>query len=225
MATSQTWKLKRYGRFVQRAKLPRGKPWEVFEAKGNKPEIVLTLLECGYLLIAQGQESLDTIPLLQGLEAPTVQHKSDNLILRFTVKGETRMIRMQFDGSSTAEAINQCSSAVEKLMVHVPVTTQGVASVQPNQPPTEVPAPGTQPSCQEKTAGTGEREVVQGTLSIKRLAQHFLGDTPVALPQMYNHSSLAEGDLEPFLRVCLLDPSFPAFVEKVEEELKKLLKD
>lgn len=28
-----------------------------------------------------------------------------------------------------------------------------------------------QPSCQENTAGTGEREVVQGALSIKRLAQ------------------------------------------------------
>lgn len=54
------------------------------------------------------------------------------------------MIRMQFDGSSTAEAINQCTSAVEKLMEHVPVTTLGVASVHPNQPPTEVPAPGAQ---------------------------------------------------------------------------------
>lgn len=55
------------------------------------------------------------------------------------------------------------------------------------------------------------------------IPQHFLGDTPVTFPQVNSDSSLAPGDLEPFLRVCLLDPSFPAFVEKVEEELKKLL--
>uniref|UniRef100_A0A3Q3B446 REC114 meiotic recombination protein n=1 Tax=Kryptolebias marmoratus TaxID=37003 RepID=A0A3Q3B446_KRYMA len=145
MDTSQTWKLKRYGRFVQGAKQTGGgKPWQIFESKGDKPEIVLTLLGSGYLLVAQGQESLDAIALVFGPDAPRVQHKSDNLMFRFTVKGETRMIRMQFDGSSTAEAINQCSSAVEKLMEYVPVTALGVASVHPNQPPTEVPAPGTQ---------------------------------------------------------------------------------
>ncbi len=57
------------------------------------------------------------------------------------------------------------------------------------------------------------------------LPQHFLGETTVTLPQVYRHSSLAPGDLEPILRVCLLDPSFHAFVEKVEGELRKLLQE
>lgn len=52
--------------------------------------------------------------------------------------------------------------------------------------------------------------------------QHFLGDATLTLPQMYHHSHLAQGDFEPILRVFLLDPSFHAFVEKVEGELKKL---
>lgn len=49
------------------------------------------------------------------------------------------MIRMQFDGSSTAEAVNQCSRAVEKLSAYVPVTSLEVAVTHPNQPPVEVP--------------------------------------------------------------------------------------
>ena len=53
--------------------------------------------------------------------------------------------------------------------------------------------------------------------------QHFLGETAVTLPQVYCHASLAQGDLEPILRICLMDPSFHAFVEKVEGELRKLL--
>lgn len=45
------------------------------------------------------------------------------------------------------------------------------------------------------------------------------------LPEVYRHSYLTQGDLELILRLCLLDPSFPAFVEKVEAELRKLLEE
>lgn len=51
------------------------------------------------------------------------------------------MIRMQFDGSSRAEAVKECSKAVEKLMEYMPVTTQDDTPPPPNQPPTEVSAP------------------------------------------------------------------------------------
>lgn len=55
--------------------------------------------------------------------------------------------------------------------------------------------------------------------------QHFLGEAAVILPEMYRHSFVAQGEIEPILRVCLLDPSFHAFVEKVEGELRKLLEE
>lgn len=42
------------------------------------------------------------------------------------------------------------------------------------------------------------------------------------LPQVYRHSFVEEAELEPILRLCLLDPGFPALVEKVEGELRKL---
>ncbi|XP_044191492.1 meiotic recombination protein REC114 [Thunnus albacares] len=220
MASSLTWRLKRYGRFIPGSTKTAGRPWKVFEANGNEPEIVITIVEYGYLLVLQGQESLDTIPLLHGSDFIKVHQKTDNLMFRFTVRGESRMIRMQFDGSSRAEAIKECSSAVEKLMEYLPVTTQDDAPPPLNQPPTEVSAP----LIQGKAVGV-ESEVVQGSLSIKRLTQHFLGENAVTLPKVYQHGSLAQGDLEPILRVCLLDPSFHAFVEKVEGELRKLLQE
>ncbi|XP_071344383.1 meiotic recombination protein REC114 [Trachinotus anak] len=224
MATNQVWRLKRFGRFVPGSTKKGGKPWKVFEANCSKPEIVLTIVESGYLLVLQGQESLDTIPLLCGSNSLKVQQKSDNLMLQFTLKGESRMIRMQFDGSTRAEAIKECSSAVEKLMEYIPVTTRDDAPPPHNQPPTEVSAPVIQQTWQGKAVGV-EPEVVQGSLSIKHLTQHFLGEAAVTLPQVYCHDSLAQGDFEPILRVCLLDPSFPAFVEKVEGELRKLLQE
>lgn len=130
---------------------------------------------------------------------------------------------MQFAGSSRAHAIKECSSAVEKLMEYMPVASQDDAPLPSNQSPTEFTAPVIQ-TCHGKAVGV-EPEVVQGSLSIKRLTQHFLGEAAVTLPQVYHHGSLAQGDLEPILRICLLDPSFHAFVEKVEGELRKLLQE
>ncbi|XP_039982867.1 meiotic recombination protein REC114 isoform X2 [Xiphias gladius] len=224
MAASQVWRLKRYGRFVPSSAATGGKPWKVFEANDSKPEIFLTIVESGYLLVLQGEESLDTIPLLCGSGSLKVHQKSDNLMFRFTVQGESRVIRLQFDGSSRADAVKECSSAVEKLTEYMPVTTQDDAPPLHNQPPAEVSAPVRQETWQGKALGV-EPEVVQGSMSIKHLAQHFLGETAVTLPPVYHHGSLAQADLEPILRVCLLDPSFHAFVEKVEGELRKLLQE
>ncbi|XP_032377982.1 meiotic recombination protein REC114 isoform X3 [Etheostoma spectabile] len=222
MATSQAWRLKRYGRFVPGSTVE--KTWKIFEASSDKPEIVLTIMESGFVLVMQGQESLDTIPLLNGSDLLKVHQKSDNLMFRFSVKGESRMMRMQFDGRSREEAIKECSTAVEKLMKYMPVTNQEDAPLPPNQSPAEVSAAVIQQTWRGKAVGVGP-EVVQGSLSIKHLSQHMLGETALTLPQAYRHLSLAQGDLEPILRICLLDPSFPAYVEKVEGELKKLLQE
>lgn len=42
------------------------------------------------------------------------------------------------------------------------------------------------------------------------------------LPLVYEQSAWNAEGLGPFLRLCLMDQNFPAFVEEVEKELKKL---
>ncbi|MGH0132362.1 UNVERIFIED_CONTAM: hypothetical protein FKN15_049026 [Acipenser sinensis] len=50
----------------------------------------------------------------------------------------------------------------------------------------------------------------------------LLGESKLSLPLAYRHSTLPSEELGPFLRLCLLDQSFPAFVEQVEKELRKI---
>lgn len=52
----------------------------------------------------------------------------------------------------------------------------------------------------------------------------MLGDKS-NLPLAYQQSALNTEELGPFLRLCLMDQSFPAFVEQVEQELKKLIEE
>uniref|UniRef100_A0A3P9IG89 Meiotic recombination protein REC114 n=3 Tax=Oryzias latipes TaxID=8090 RepID=A0A3P9IG89_ORYLA len=224
MSVSQTWNLKRYGRFIPCSGKNKKaqKPWKIFEDKNGKSKIFLTILESGHLLVTRGQESLETIPLLSGCDCLKVQQKSDNLMFQMTVKGVSRMLRMQFDGRDRAEAMSECSSAAEELKKYLSVTTLDDPAVHPNQPPADTPAPATQLIGEEKSL---EADIMEGSLPIQHLAKHFLGKASLTLPQMHSHTRLAESDLEPLLRLCLLDPSFPAFVEKVEAQLQKLLEE
>lgn len=54
-------------------------------------------------------------------------------------QGEGRMVRMQFDGSSRAEALQECSSAAEKLREYTTVSQDGTLQAS-NQSPADVSA-------------------------------------------------------------------------------------
>ncbi|KYO25266.1 meiotic recombination protein REC114 isoform C [Alligator mississippiensis] len=57
--------------------------------------------------------------------------------------------------------------------------------------------------------------------SVVQLAQSVL-NSKSELPHAYQHCVWSAKDLGPFIRLCLMDQNFPAFVEEVEKELKKL---
>ncbi|XP_050568885.1 meiotic recombination protein REC114 isoform X4 [Cygnus atratus] len=57
--------------------------------------------------------------------------------------------------------------------------------------------------------------------SVTQLAQSVLKQK-FELPLVYRHSVWSAQELGPFIRLCLMDQNFPAFVEDVEKELKKL---
>uniref|UniRef100_A0A8D0VKG6 REC114 meiotic recombination protein n=1 Tax=Sus scrofa TaxID=9823 RepID=A0A8D0VKG6_PIG len=60
-----------------------------------------------------------------------------------------------------------------------------------------------------------------GRISVTWLAQSLLASEK--LPLVYEQSPWNAEELGSFLRLCLMDQNFPAFVEEVEKELKKLL--
>ncbi|XP_068070967.1 meiotic recombination protein REC114 isoform X2 [Danio rerio] len=224
------WKLRRYGRF-----LPSGKAkpktsgdnsaWKVFESSESAGQLELNILGSGHLLVSKGQELLEGFSLLNAQSFLKIQHKSDSLLFNIAMKGESRLIRLQFDGSSREEAADFCSKAVRKLQDYVPVqkhltTPAPAAPSDPAEPRTSAQ----QPQAPED-APRAAPAVAEGPLSIKHLSQLFLGEGELCLPMAYHQSSLPSGDLEALLRLCLLDSAFPAFVEEVEKKLKEIMQE
>ncbi|XP_043119967.1 meiotic recombination protein REC114 [Puntigrus tetrazona] len=222
-ASDCVWKLRRYGRF-----LPDGTnvtcAWKIFESSESAGQLELNILGSGHLLVSQGQELMEGFSLLNAQSFLKIQHKSDSLLFNITMKGESRLIRLQFDGSSRSEAAEVCRKAVERLQDYVPVQEHLTTSTSAAPSDPAEPGPSTQQQAPED-APQAAPAVAMGPLSIKHLSQYFLGKRELSLPMAYHQCTLPSGDLEALLRVCLLDSGFPAFVEEVEKKMKELMQE
>ncbi|GAA6078554.1 meiotic recombination protein REC114, partial [Tachysurus ichikawai] len=194
----------------------------VFESSESKGTLELTVLESGHLLVSQAQELLEGFSLLNAQSFLKIQQKSDSLLFYFTRKEESRMIRVQFEGSSRSEAVDLCRKAVERLNEYLPVGTQ-------EQPGPSSATHTTGISIQQQQTPVAApqeiRDVTQESLSIKQISQYFLGESGLSMPLAYHHFTLPPGDTEALLRLCLLDSGFPSFVEEVENKLKALIQE
>ncbi|XP_029398955.1 meiotic recombination protein REC114 [Mus pahari] len=208
------WSLKRYGRFMlldngespgpsSGAAAAAGSPaWKVFESSEESGCLVLTIVVSGHFFISQGQ----------------------------TLLNKSRMFRVQFSGESKEEALERCCGCVQTLAQYVTVqepdsTTQ---ELQQNQGPQEAGESQGKDTLQQGPSLTLEQhvcmaagaDVLQERTSVTHLAQSILA--PEKLTLAYEGSSWGTEELGPFLRLCLMDQNFPAFVEEVEKELKKI---
>ncbi|KAF6352254.1 REC114 meiotic recombination protein [Rhinolophus ferrumequinum] len=203
------WPLQRYGRFMPsgtgeppgsglEAGMASSPTWKVFDSSEESGYLVLTIVVSGHFFISQGQTLLD----------------------------KSRMFRVQFGGASPELALEHCCSCVQSLAQYTTVQAPDGAGRQlgaPRGPATARGSAALQLACQQQPeqqqwvpAGTS----APGRTSVTRLAQSLL--TSEELPLVYEQPAWSVEELGPFLRLCLLDQHFPAFVEEVERELKKL---
>ncbi|NXF89221.1 RE114 protein, partial [Eubucco bourcierii] len=160
-----------------------------------------------------------------------IVRRGDCLLFRAQAKqSECRMFRVQFGGTAKEQMLEFCCSCVQKLAEYLPVQVPDEPSQQlhhnlsqlgsgENQEKDTDQNPSalrqvTEPRLDSCTA-LGERR------SVTQLAQSVLRKKS-ELPTMYQHSAWQAQELGPFIRLCLMDQNFPAFVEDVEKELKKL---
>nr|XP_015199125.1 PREDICTED: meiotic recombination protein REC114 isoform X5 [Lepisosteus oculatus] len=126
------WPLRRYSRFLPKATAGDStSSWKVFNSSESAGQLELTIVQSGHFLITQGHGLLEGFSLLNASNFLKVIQKTDILLFRFKIKSESRMFRVQFEGSSKEEALEQCQSAVIALQQYLFVEStpvQGEAS-------------------------------------------------------------------------------------------------
>ncbi|XP_053449784.1 meiotic recombination protein REC114 isoform X2 [Nycticebus coucang] len=218
------WPLQRYGRYMPlgaeelpgpglKAVTASSPTWKVFDSNEESGYLVLTIVISGHFFISQGQ----------------------------TLLNKSRMFRVQFSGESKEQALEHCCSCVQNLAqyVTVQVPDEIIQELQPNPGPLKPserqgkdpaksiplqyevrrPSSGRHTSYQQVGLRVSPGAPEERT-SVTQLAESLLASEE--LPLVYEQSAWGVEELGPFLRLCLLDRNFPAFVEEVEKELIKL---
>ncbi|XP_078285954.1 meiotic recombination protein REC114 [Rhinoraja longicauda] len=225
MSSSQ-WALKRYARFTASGGAPSA--WEVFESSLEKGFLSLMIVESGHFLISRGGTTLlEGFSLIEAHKWWKAVRRADCVLFGSKVKNESRMFRVQFSGDSPEQALQHCSNCVKTLLLYIHV--QNAAGKSVNQALFSQPADSNRSGSLELEThdteeGQTQNTLSEGRMSIKQLAKSILGNKS-NLPLAYQQSTLNTEELGPFLRLCLMDQSFPAFVEQVEQELKKLIEE
>ncbi|KAB0343438.1 hypothetical protein FD754_020364 [Muntiacus muntjak] len=173
-----------------------------------------------------------------------IVRRMDCLLFGTTIKNKSRMFRVQFSGGSREQALEHCYSCVQNLAQYITVQVPDGISQEFRPSPGQgkgcvqsiPPQYGVKPAvCVHLDGGlnmyiTRNSEQQQrvpadtsspgGRTSVAWLAQSLMASEE--LPLVYEQSAWNAQGLGPFLRLCLMDQNFPAFVEEVEKELKKL---
>ncbi|XP_040455938.1 meiotic recombination protein REC114 [Falco naumanni] len=221
LSSATTWLLKRYGRFLPPTDRDyegqNTSSWKVFESNEESGSLILTIVVSGHFFISQGRTVLEGFSLIDSCKWLKIVRRADCLLLCAQSKNECRMLRVQFGGDSKEQMLEHCCNCVQKLTEYVPVEVTDEQSQKLYHSLSQQANGESQPDepLPDSCTSLGKRRPVT------QLAQSVLEQQP-ELPAAHWHSAWRAQELGPFIRLCLLDQNFPAFVEDVEKELKKL---
>ncbi|XP_061441195.1 meiotic recombination protein REC114 isoform X2 [Rhineura floridana] len=233
------WPLRRYGKFMPGSLGNTSGSWEVLESNKESGFLVLTIVISGHFFISRGKEVLEGFSLIDASQWLKIVRNADCMLfgskakldqpatnlLRIQSKNKHRMFRVQFMGDSKTLAEEHCNNCVQKLADYVPVQVMDAARQELEQGHSLLLDTESQPKDAEQNVPMQHTVVnlppAQERTSVAELAQHVL-TSKVELPLAYQQSQWNAEDLGSFIRLCLMDQSFPAFVQEVEKQLKKI---
>ncbi|NWT34878.1 RE114 protein, partial [Cardinalis cardinalis] len=228
LGSATVWPLKRYGRFLPPKdgdEEGHNTSWKVFESNEESGPLVLTIVESGHFFISQGRTVLEGFSLIDSHKWLKIVRRAECLLLQAQAKqSECRMFRVQFGGSCREEVQERCCSCVHKLSQFLPVQGAEEQSLSQDSQAMDTEHAVTPCSCstQEGWAVAVSLGPTQGPLPTFHW-QWVLRQRP-ELPPALRQPAWSARELGTFIRLCLMDQHFPAFVEDVEKELHRLAK-
>ncbi|XP_032806324.2 meiotic recombination protein REC114 [Petromyzon marinus] len=205
--------------------------WMDFECSDKRGKLLMSITESGNLSVMDGETALEQFSIYEAPCMTSLCHvfqKEECVFFSTQVKTAGRTFRVKLYGETKEQALEQCSSCVMVLsnfirvhkMAAVPAEKQGGGKLTKPQPVTHHLLEAARP-----TGSLPQVHFSDGTASMSQLAKLTSGAAtapfrPLASLQSPNFPAQQLG---PLLRLCVLDPNFIALVERVEQELTKII--
>ncbi|XP_071804271.1 meiotic recombination protein REC114-like [Asterias amurensis] len=211
------WRLLRYARFIRSTSTVQTSVQQVGKEGEKQPEgtwkhqswsdsepLILSIQDSSHLLITRGKLILESHPLFDAEHYLKAAAKGDCVLFLQRIKNECRKFRVKFRQDSFSSTLEACADCLTVLRSFIKVQEEPVS---PSQ------------------NATRDRQTLQGEVSLGLVAKVVTGSATFDLPAAYHfdQSSWTEDRLNDAIHLCLSDPTFPAFVESVEKQLKKIV--
>ncbi|XP_069106398.1 meiotic recombination protein REC114-like [Argopecten irradians] len=207
-AVTTMWPLKRYATFHQTTpkEVTSGPSvkgsWQ--EYYGNESPLKALLHADGQFVLTSGTTIMESINLRSADSWIRGTSKGDSVLIICKMKEETRRFRMQFSESSGQTEVTKCREFAERVSEYFPIKVISTEKRQNNM---------------EKK----EKETLEGEITLSKIAKIVTKEDDASFPAAYRKCCNTPSDQLDFaLRLCLSDPTFPAFVEEIEQKLNKI---
>ncbi|XP_005656345.1 meiotic recombination protein REC114 isoform X2 [Sus scrofa] len=219
--------------------------WKVFDSNEESGHLVLTIVISGHFFISQGQTLLNKSRMFRvqfsgGSKEQALEHCCScvqNLAQYIPVQvpdGASQELRPSpgspraggSQGKDAAQSIppqpggSLVSCRIQILVPSAWGCNRTLIGAQNLGTRSGMPCKSQQ-NLEQQLRVPASTSTPGGRISVTWLAQSLLASEK--LPLVYEQSPWNAEELGSFLRLCLMDQNFPAFVEEVEKELKKLL--
>ncbi|KAI8776828.1 meiotic recombination protein REC114-like isoform X1 [Biomphalaria glabrata] len=212
----RTWCLDKYARFIQRSP-PDGGVWKPY---GNeKEQMLMSLSQENQLTITQGSTLLESHNLVRANSFMRGLSRTDSLLFLYKLQNETRRFKVKFSALETKTGQEVCAEAILVLSNFITIKTNINIKDQSSEGNNLI---GCQmPGTHEQSIAALNNSLLHGEVTVGTMAKALLDRTN--LPSAY-YQCQSDSELIPqLLQTCLADPTFPAYVEAVEAQLKELI--
>ncbi|KAK3576024.1 hypothetical protein CHS0354_014866 [Potamilus streckersoni] len=192
--------LDRYARLFQRSEtlMPGTEDsWEFYDA--TEQALEMTLMKNHMLLIHHSKTLLETLDMSEPSMLRGVCRGSSMLII-CRLRTHTRRFRVKFKEHENSTAVENCNKVANILSKYFPLKISSIEK--------------------DMTKETSVNQTLIGEVTLGQISQVLTKKGQGSLPMAYNAVRLTQpANIDSIVRLCLADPSFPAFVESVEKTL------
>lgn len=196
------WKIQRYARQKTVHKGGDSIEWEECDNKHSTLEL---RIHQGNLTLTQDKTIRESYSLVPSSPALRAVARGDTMLVIYRLKDNTHRFRVKF-----SEGENYCQECAKQMSEFFPV------KILPSSRSIDHSQREVGESCTDKA-------VLEGEITLAKMAEDVSGATTERLRTTYDRTRSMEGvRLNSLIKLCLADPSFPAYVEQVEKELNKV---
>uniref|UniRef100_UPI00358F57BE meiotic recombination protein REC114 n=1 Tax=Myxine glutinosa TaxID=7769 RepID=UPI00358F57BE len=198
------WPLFRYSRFEGLS--GSAGHWQDYDGGGKSGILLLCLTHFGHIMVTHGNLALENTPVFEACMGVAAKRKED--CIYFTLKiaqGYSRVFCVWFAGESHEEVQKNSNDCINILRRHISIDESlNQPGIQPSQGANAVASLTSMPN-------------MENGVSLAQLTQEVMRG-----PGLCHQAPLSRPQISALLQQCLMDPTFPAFVDQVEQEIMQL---